>query len=233
MTTTDLTNTPSVTSADMSQPATAEFFQKHAGIDAATAARLAAEHNEIVRNRGLGLRESAHPAAQDMLRQGASPANKDPFAASDRAGQAELQNHLADLMAPPASPLDYQFPSSLTPETEEAMAGDRELRAALHAEGLPRRVVESIGQELARAVAKRQNETAEQAANRQASVRQTLERWYGGHTDANLRLVDTIFDRLLAKGGATADFVRAAAPHLSALDIDSLVQFAKARAGRR
>ena len=200
------------------------------GVDPAKAAEMGAQGEAISKNRGLGLRESAHPAAQEFLRQSTPP---ETTAAVQAHETAELNAHLGQVYQPPASPLDYQFPHSIAPETDEAIAADNELRAAFHAEGLPRQIVESIGADLATAAHSRTNETAEQAQSRTASTRSTLERWYGKDTEANLRLVDSIFDRLLAKGGATREFVEAVAPHLDALSLDSLIQFAKHRAGAR
>lgn len=148
-------------------------------------------------------------------------------------GSSQLTQELNVTMAPPASPNDYHFPSSIAPLNDEAIAADNELKAALHSEGLPRYIVESIGSALATAAATRTDETPDQAQARIGKTRATLEQWYGRDTDANLALVDGVIDRLLAKGGATRDFVQAMAPHLDALSLDALVQFAKQRGTRR
>jgi hypothetical protein len=212
------------------------------GIEPAQAAVLGAQGDQISRNRGAGIQVTPEgkPIEPHFGVPAPKPAPTPPASATQAqealaAHEQELQAaHLDAHFASPPDGSHYQFPHSIAPETDEAIAADRELRAAFHAEGLPRHVVESIGSSLAEAARTRLNETDEQAQTRQASVRQTLEKWYGRDTDANLRLVDGIIDRLIAKGGATADFVSAAVSHLDALSIDSLVQLAKHRgAGRR
>jgi hypothetical protein len=205
------------------------------GVDPAKASVLGAQGDSISRNRGMGELERAftQPAAPPPAVR-IQPATPDQATAALREHEQSVQSaHLDAHFAPPPDASYYQFPHSIAPETDDAIKADGELRAALHAEGFPRHVVEGIGEELARAARTRMEESPEQAQERQASVRATLERWYGRDTDANLRLVDGVIDRLIAKGGATADFVAAMAPHLDALSIDSLVQFAKHRAGRR
>lgn len=222
---------------DLTQPATAAEFQA-AGADAATAASLAMQHNMMTGRAGtpdqrielaVGMRNQ--PPAAKLAPPASTVTPAQATAALAAHNEVQLSHELDAVMAPPAAPGDYLFPHSLEPENEAAFAADNELRAALHSEGLPRHIVESIGSSLAQAASTRINE--DQAQARIGSTRATLERWYGKDTDANLAHADALFERLRAKGGATADFVEAVAPHLDALSLDALIQFAKHKAGRR
>jgi hypothetical protein len=227
--------------ADTAMPLSEYLVSK--GIDPAQAASLAAHGDSISRNRGMGVMapEGGRPVELDQMApplapQKTQPAQPTPAQLQESMRQheeAQQAAHLDAHFAPPKSHLDYRFPASLEPQNEDAHAGDLELRQALHAEGLPRHVVESIASSLAEAGRMRGAETPEQAQSHQTSVGQTLERWYGKDTNANLALVVGIRDRLIGRGGATAKFVAAVAPHLDALSIDSLVQFARHRAARR
>lgn len=223
---------------DITQPATpAEFIA--AGATPEQAAALATQHNvmsgrfgaEAKAGMSVELRNLPPPPAKlpEYSRTSPTQATAALQAHQDQAFHGELDA----AMSAPASAAHYSFPASLEPETPEAIAADMELRTALHAEGLPRHVVETAASALADAASSRPNETEEQAQSRIAATRATLERWYGKEHEANMRLADSVFDALLAKGGAVADFVSNTVPHLDALSIDAIVQFAKHRASRR
>jgi hypothetical protein len=220
---------------DLTQAASVAEFTA-AGASPAEAAILVEQHEALAGRRGPDARAALAP--RDPAPPGAPPPPASPVTPS--AASTALEAHesgrvaqeLDKAMLPPSAPGDYRFPSSLDPETDEAWAADAELKSAFHSEGFPRFLVESIGKDLAKAAATRMEETPDQAQARIASTRATLERWYGRETDANLALVDALIDRLRAKGGATREFVEAIAPHLDALSLDALIQFAKHSASK-
>jgi hypothetical protein len=223
---------------DVNQPAVAADYIKM-GADPATAETLAQQCNILTGRSGtrdqridleVGMRNQPPPAKPAPPASKVTPA--DAIAALHAHENAALSQELSAVMAPPASPSDYQFPSR-GDLSDAQFATDNEIKTALHSEGFPRQVVDSIASDIATAVATHANETQQQAQARIAGTRATLERWYGKDTDANLNLVDGVLARLIAKGGATRSFVENVASHLNALSIDQLVQFAKYRASRR
>ncbi|MGB9331490.1 MAG: hypothetical protein WCB10_12045 [Steroidobacteraceae bacterium] len=216
---------------DTTQPTTPEFFMEHGAASPEHARMLSEQAETMAGRRGPDARAALNITARDqppvVQPTAAVPLTHAEIQESLAAHQnAQLVQELDKSMMPPPAPDHYQFPHSLAPETDEAIAADQELRAAFHAEGLPRYLVEALGKDLAAAARTRMQETPEQAQQRVGSVRTTLEKWYGAQTDANLALVDRLVERLSARGAATRDFVQAMAPHLDALSIDALVQFA-------
>src|SRR5580658_1680346 len=220
-----------------SSPATAAEFESY-GIDGATAARMAALHEaQMGRGDVLSVEPLSAPApapAPMPTDPSAARAKLDQITADRAAGKISdyewrttyepqimaLANNIAPnvrsqqapvldaAMAAPNSPWDYRFPQSLEPETDEALVADRALRAAFHAEGLPRHIVESIGSVLANAAARAQ-ETAEEADTRIYATIKKLGEWYGPHTDANLRLLNDLMGSLRARGAEVRAFVDA------------------------
>lgn len=190
------------------------------GVDPAQAATLGAQGNEISRNRGLGLRESAHPAAQEMLRQSANPAAKDPFATGE---QSELHGHLDKVFAAPAEATDYHFEHGIAEPTAEQAATNSAIKAELHSFGMPKFVVDSIAHNLFEASSKPPQLQATTAS---------LKGMWGGQYDTNLKLVDTLLEQMSTDRPALAAFIGQAAPHLSALNVDALLQVAKHRAAK-
>ncbi|MGB9332625.1 MAG: hypothetical protein WCB10_17810 [Steroidobacteraceae bacterium] len=225
---------------DTTQPTTPEFFMEHGAASPEHARMLSEQAETMAGRRGPDARAALNITARDQPPPVATPTAAVPMTHAEiqeslAAHQnAQLAQELDKSMMPPPAPDFYQFPQGLTPQTDEAIAADQELRAAFHSEGFPRYLVESIGKDLAAAARTRMQETPEQAQQRVGGVRTTLEKWYGAQTDANIALVDRLVERLSARGSATRDFVQAMAPHLDALSIDALVQFAKHhRAGSR
>jgi hypothetical protein len=220
---------------DLTQSSSPQEFIA-AGATPEQATQLSEQHEAMAGRRGLDARaamsvtDPAPPGAK--LPPGATVPQTVASAALEAHESARVAQELDKAMLPPSAPGDYRFPSSLDPETDEAWAADAELKSAFHSEGFPRFLVESIGKDLAKAAATRMEETPDQAQARIASTRATLKRWYGRETDANLALVDALIDRLRAKGGATREFVEAVAPHLDALSLDALIQFAKHSASK-
>jgi hypothetical protein len=100
----DLNALPSVTTADLSQPASAEFFTAH-GATPEQAAALAASHNimsgrhgEVARTSISSMFDNMAPAAKPV-----PPVSATPEATADiiRQGEAdELSSHLEHLYAP-------------------------------------------------------------------------------------------------------------------------------------
>jgi hypothetical protein len=223
--------------ADLTQPATAADFTA-VGVDAATAASLATQHNALAGRSGFNSRVETAQTLMN-LPPSASPA---PPATTTNAqladASAQHQDHqLAGTMdaafAPPAMAYEYKLEDESSLDDAQ-LAANSELKTALHAAQMPKFVVESIAQNLAEASRTLANETPDQARFRIESQKGRLEGMWGKDNLAgNLQIVDTFLEQQSAKSPALRSFLEVAVRALTPLDLDLLLQVAKHRAGSR
>jgi hypothetical protein len=222
---------------DISQPASATEFIA-AGASPSEAAILAEQHETLAGRRGAGAqvalsiagRNQPPPPAPEPSTSHVTQA--EATAALDAHTEIQLGAHLDRAFAPPVSAADYVFPASPTQLSDEEFGAEQSLKSALHAEAMPKFVVESIAKALAessRAVAR---ETPAQGQARIAANNASLVRMWGSDFDANIRAVDNLLETMGARSTALRDFVTRAAPLLDPLSIDLLLQVSKLRAGR-
>jgi hypothetical protein len=225
---------------DLSQPASAAEFER-AGVDAATAAALAMQHN-IMAGRGgaanervalqVSTRNQPPPAKPAAPAPSVTPA--EATAALEAHTQAQLSAHLEDVFAPPALATDYRFPEGATAPTDEQSASVMALRTALHSEGIPRVVAENIALSAANASVTLANESMQQAQTRIASQKASLVRMWGQEAfEGNLAKVDTFLQGLRSRSPALASFIDSYAHAFSPTDVDLLLQLAQHRVARQ
>jgi hypothetical protein len=223
--------------ADLTQPATAAEFIA-AGADPVAARQLASQHNLMSGREGSFDErvDFAHFIENQPPPPKAAPA---PTTTNAQLADATVQHqnvHLTGQMdatfAPPANAFDYRFPESTEPVTDEQLAGDSDLKNALHAAQMPRFVVESIAANLATASRTLANETPTQAQARIESQKARLQGMWGKEFDGNMAVVDTFLEQQSAKSPALKAFIQNAARVFTPLDIDLLLQVAKHRAGK-
>jgi hypothetical protein len=220
---------------DTTLPATpAEFIA--AGVDPVMAANLAAQHN-LYAGRGSFEDRAALPSLDNLPPPNApapppSASPADAAAALEQHTQARLTEQLNKDFQPPANPYDYKLPA-LQPPSDEQRAADTKLASEFHAEGLPKFIVDNIGESLAKSVRTLANETPQQAQARIASNTVSLQRMWGGEYQANIAAADRLLAQMQSRSPAMRDFIERAAPLFTPLDIDSIVQFAKYRASSR
>ena len=224
---------------DLTQPATAAEFEA-VGVDAATAAGLAAQHNLMAGRSGTRDARIALEVSLRNLPPPSAPAPAKPISNTEGTAalaehtDAELAKHLATAFAPPAAPYDYQFPDDRSQLSDDQITADMTVKTALHGEGMPKFVVESIAANLAQSMRTLGNESAAQAAIRQSSDRARLESmWKGESFDSNIALVDGLLEQMGNKHPVLRDVIARAAPRLTPLDVDLLLQVAKQRPDRR
>jgi hypothetical protein len=222
---------------DTTQPMTAADFVS-VGVDPATAASLAAQHEALAGRSGFNARVEA---AQSLVNLPPPPAaapaptttNAQLADATAAHENAQLVGTLDAAFAPPAQPYDYQFPQTTDTLTDEQLASDSALKTALHAAQMPKFVVESIAQNLAEASRTLANETPAQAQLRIGSQKSRLEGMWGkDNFDGNLQIVDTFLEAAGAKSPVLKAFLESAARAFTPLDLDLILQVAKHRAGR-
>ena len=165
---------------DTTQPTTPEFFMEHGAASPEHARMLSEQAETMAGRRGPDARAALNITARDQPPPVATPTAAVPMTHAEiqeslAAHQnAQLAQELDKSMMPPPAPDFYQFPQGLTPQTDEAIAADQELRAAFHSEGFPRYLVESIGKDLAAAARTRMQETPEERSSEWAAFEPRL-----------------------------------------------------------
>jgi hypothetical protein len=230
---------------DLTQPASAVEFQA-AGVDASTAAALAAQHNVMA---GRGSFEDRVTLAHSLenLPPQAKPAPHPPVSAVEATrlladhNAAQLQGHMDKLFEPPASAADYKFPTR-GDLTDEQFAQDNAIKSAFHSEGWPDWLGNGIPKALSEGERELSRMTPQQQQARIAATESGLKRMWGEQYDRNLATVDTYLEQMARKyptlgidGSVRLDDGRDV-PLLALLDsiwVDRLFEFANHRAGRR
>jgi hypothetical protein len=232
---------------DLSQPATAAEFVA-AGASAADAAILAEQHNAMAGHRGADARAALSVAARDVPPPAARPPAASPVTQAQAVNAleaheaAQLNAEMGKMFAPPAAPSDYRFPPSPRDPTDAEFAQDGAIKAAFYSEGMPRWLGEGIVKSLVEGEHALSRMTPEQASTRVASTVASLQRIWGREYDSNLAIVDNLLEQMSRRnpGLGIDGTVRLDNGHdvplLSLLDpltVNSLLEFAKHRAGRR
>jgi hypothetical protein len=224
---------------DLNQPATAAEFQA-AGVDAATAANLAMQHNMMTGRAGtLDQRAEVMTAVRERapLPKPTAPA---PATTPEKALEAlsahqdsEQAQHLAAHFAPPAQASDYRLWEGATDPTPEEHAQIVELQGALHGAGMSKMVAESIAQSVTENSRSLASETDEQAHARLESQTGRLKVMWGKDYDANVAKVKAFEQRLRRESPVLGKWLDAIDPFLSPLDVDTMLQAATHGARRR
>ena len=228
-------------------PVDAAFFIS-AGAAPAQAAELASQHNAMS-GRGdpgesaalrytLAQGAGAGRAAAELKSAAPTPDSRhvsagEAAAAAADATSARLAALHDSVMAPPASPLEYRFPSQVETPSDEALAIDSAIRSDLHANQIPKVTADAIAASVASNSYLLANETREQTTARNAATAATLAKWYGSEAQANGELVNRLLDDIGRRSPTLGRYLDAAFPMMTAIDVDQLVQLAKFRAVRR
>jgi len=167
----------------------------------------------------------------------AKPPDRQAFSDAGRAHDLNpLNAHLDSVFAAPLDASEYRFPAADKEPTDEQIQSDMTLKSALHAEGLPKSMVENIALNLRNSARALANETPAQEQMRIADNRSRLTAMWlrsgEGTFEENMALVDSELERVSANP-ALKPIVEAAARYFTPLDIDSLFQYAKYRASRQ
>jgi hypothetical protein len=139
---------------DLSQPASAAEFQA-AGVDAATAANLAMQHNIMTGRAGtFEERVAVGEAVRNLAPVPSAPAPASTTPAQATAAlaaheEAQLQGHLEQLYQGASSPLEYRIPVTAGELSDEALAADSALQQMLYTQRLPRDLGNAILQDVA------------------------------------------------------------------------------------
>jgi hypothetical protein len=224
---------------DVTQPASpAEFVA--AGASPAEAAILAEQHEAIVGRRGPEARAAILIGSRDLPPPPAPPPPVSTVTQTQATEalaahtEAQMSAQLDQTFAPPATPAEYKFPYTRDP-SDEQFAADNALKAAMHAERMPKFVVDSIAQNLAETSRALANETPAQAQTRiEANKTRLTALWKNdGGFDANIAKIDSMLGWMSARSPALKAFIDANAHALTPLDLDLLLQVANHRAARR
>ena len=218
-------------------PATAAEFTA-LGVAPAEAAMLAAQHEAMAGRSGYEAKAAMMVAATDAP----PPVNAAPVqstitkaeavAALGAHNEAQLSTELAATFAPPASPFDYRLPMADRPSDED-LAADTALRTAVHSEGLPRFMVESIATSVLSASRALRAETEAQYTARVNDGNARLDRMWGDQAATNRQAVADLLAQMSARSPALREWIDAAGPYLGPLDLDQLAQFARHRSVNR
>jgi hypothetical protein len=228
-------------SVSTSQPSSPQEFI-NAGATPEQAAILHEQHETMCGRRGSDARVAMSVAAQEQ-----PPAPKagpvvartvtqaEATAALEAHTESQFSGHLDRAFAPPASPSEYQFPATRVALTDEQLAADTALKGALHAEGMPRFVVENIAKTLSQSSHAIARETPAEAEARIGANKARLTALWGGESafNTNIRAVDAMLEQMGNKSPALRELISSGlAGRLTPLDVDLLLQVAKHRAGR-
>lgn len=149
----DLSTLPAVTSADLAQPVSTDFYVRH-GATPEQAATLAAEHNAASGRGGF----NAMAASRESFRNQPPPPTPaaEPRTSNATLADATVQHQDVQLagaldatFAPPANAFDYKAPPPIERATDEQFAADSALKTVLHTESTPAFIGNSIMADLA------------------------------------------------------------------------------------
>jgi len=217
---------------DTTQPATAAEFEA-AGASPADAASLADQANAMAGRKGFNARVELEQSMRNQPPPAKAPpptpltnAQLSEAAASHQ--DAQLADSFDKLWQPPQSAYDYRFPDSGN-LTDEQAASDNAVKTALHTEGMPKFVVDSIASNLSESVRTLANETPTQASARLNANKGRLTAMWKGEFDSNIALVDRLLEQMRTRSPSLVPFMDAAVSRLTPLDIDLLLQVAKHR----
>lgn len=138
---------------DLTQPASAAEFIA-AGVDATTAANLAAQHNAAAGRGGFNAMAEARESFRNMPPP-PTPAAPPPTTNAQLVEAAaahqdvQLQGSIEATFAPPANAFDYRAPPPVSDATDEQYAADTALKTMLHVEGTPAYIGNAIMADLA------------------------------------------------------------------------------------
>jgi hypothetical protein len=147
---------------------------------------------------------------------------------------APMDAALAQHFAPPPSPADYKFPYGEGTPTDEMIASDSALKAALFAEKVPANMVERIATNLRSSTVTLANETPAQMQSRiEGNKARATAMWAkeGIGFDAAIQTIDAQLEQW-SKNATLRPIIENAARFLTPLDLDAILQFAKHRATR-
>jgi hypothetical protein len=144
---------------------------------------------------------------------------------------AALEQHFA----PPAAAHEYKFPYPVGTPTDEAIASDSALKAAMHAEALPKSLVESIATNLRSTATALANETPAAMQSRIDSNRARMTTMWskeGLTFDAAMQTIDAQLEQW-TKNATLRPFIEKSVRFLTPLDWDAILQVAKFRNNQR
>lgn len=145
--------------------------------------------------------------------------------------EAPMDAALAQHFAPPPAAHEYKFPYSEGTPTDEQIAEDSAIKAALFAEKLPANMVESIATNLRSSTAALANETPAQMQTRiEGNKARATAMWAkeGIGFDQAIQTIDAQLEQW-SKNAALRPIIESAARFLTPLDLDAILQFAKHR----
>jgi hypothetical protein len=144
---------------------------------------------------------------------------------------AALEQHFA----PPPAAHEYKFPYGATTPTDEQIASDNALKAALFAEKVPASMVERIATNLRSSTAALANETLAAMQSRLDGNKARMTAMWakeGITFDAAMQTIDTQLEQW-SKNATLRPIIENAARFLTPIDLDAILQFAKHRGAKR